>query len=168
MNDILRLIAGGLLALCSSYIGLVIKRRYADREKFYSSLCQFLDSAVSELSFRKTPVPQIADNFCSGRKGEFEKFIKEYVALAKEGKSYEQMLEKLQPQHIKPDEKKEILTFLCTLGKTSLDDQLKNVNRAQAIFSQKRDELAKENKKLGGMYFKLCVLLGLAIIIFLA
>lgn len=168
MADILRLIAGGLLALCSCYIGLVIKRRYAAREKFYKSLCEFLTVAASELSFRKTPIPEIASKFLYGRKGEFEKTLEEYLRLAKEGADYDRMLKTLEPQYIKLEEKKELITFLSTLGKTALDDQLSNVARAQKSFSAKSETLAKESKKLGGMYFKLFVLLGLAIIVILA
>lgn len=57
MSEILRLVAGGLLALIACYIGVLIKRRYAKRVTFFKSACEFSSCLATELSLKKTPMP---------------------------------------------------------------------------------------------------------------
>lgn len=168
MISVLRIIAGGLLALIACYVGLLIKRRYRDRATFYKSACEYAQTMTSELSLNKTPLPEIAQKFTQGRKGDFEKLLSECVALAKDGKGYCESMEKLHAPNLKTEEKKEVLAFLCGTGKNALSDQLTQVAHYKEIFEQKRKKCEEDSKKLGGMYFKLCVLLGLAILLILA
>lgn len=49
MSEILRLVAGGLLALIACYIGVLIKRRYAKRVTFFKSACEFSSCLATEL-----------------------------------------------------------------------------------------------------------------------
>lgn len=53
MSEILRLVAGGLLALIACYIGVLIKRRYAKRVTFFKSACEFSSCLATELSLKK-------------------------------------------------------------------------------------------------------------------
>ncbi len=167
MSDILRLIAGGLLALISCYFGLLIKRRYKSREDFYVRSVAFIKHLKSEISLKKTPIPDIVDNFINGQKGEFDRVLKESIAEIKDGKDYQTVYDKVGISILKAEEKKEIISFLCALGKSTLDDQLSLINSYNITFEQRRDKCAKDSKQLGSMYFKLCVLLGLAIILIL-
>ncbi len=168
MSDILRLIAGGLLALICCYIGLLIKRRYRDRVIFYTSACEYARVMSRELTLNKTPIPEIAKKFAIGRSGEFEKALAQCTALSCEGKSLEYALEHVNIAKLKADEKKEIVSFLCGGGKSALNDQLSFVAYHKDVFEQKHKKCEQDSKKLGGMYFKLCVLLGIAILLILA
>lgn len=168
MSDILRLIAGGLLALICCYIGLLIKRRYRDRVAFYKSASEYARLMASELALNKTPIPTVAEKFAAGRSGEFERVLLECVRLTREGKSYSFAVENVNIAKLKTDEKKEVLSFLCGGGKNALNDQLAFVNYHKEIFEQKLKKCENENKKMGGMYFKLFVLLGIAIMLILA
>lgn len=168
MTDVLRLIAGGLLALICCYIGLLIRRRYRDRVTFYKSACEYVRDMSSELTLNKTPIPDIARKFVAGRNGEFERALSECTALAREGKSFEYVLENVNIARLKENEKKEIIAFLCGSGKSALNDQMAFVTYHRNIFEQKLKKCEEDSKKLGGMYFKLCVLLGIAILLILA
>ena len=168
MTDILRLIAGGLLALICCYMGLLIKRRYKNRAQLYKSACEYAGAMTSELTLNKTPIPVIAQRFTQGRKGEFERVLDECMALTKDGKGFSEALEKVNVAGLKVDEKKELLTFLCGGGKNSLGDQLAQVAHYKEVFSEKQKKCEADSKRLGGMYFKLCVLLGIAILLILA
>lgn len=168
MSDILRLIAGGLLALCSCYAGVMIKRHYAERHKFYKAAAQFASALSGELSFKKTPLPEIIEKFGYGRRDIFAKLLSEYMCATKRGEGYDKMIKNIDVAHVRENEKKEVISFLCDLGKTSLDDQLALVSRAGKQFELAEKRCADESKKLGGMYFKLAVLVGLALIVIFA
>ena len=121
----------------------------------------------SELSLNKTPIPEIAEKFAQGRKGDFEKLLSESIAIMKEGVSADKT-DKVNVPILKAAEKKEVMTFLCGTGKSALSDQLAQVAHYKNLFEQKQKKCEEDSKRLGGMYFKLCVLLGLAILLILA
>lgn len=166
MSEILRLIAGGLLALIMCYIGVLVKRRYKSRVAFFKSACEFSSSLATELGMKKTPMPEIANKFLKGREGEFEKVVESWIAIAKNATTFG--FDDIKTSFLKTDEKKELAEFFSSLGKTNLDDQLSHVAYYKNLFEQKRKTSEDEDKKLGGMYFKLCVLFGLAILLILA
>lgn len=166
MSDVLRLIAGGLLALIMCYVGVLVKRRYKARVSFFKSACDFSSVIATELSMKKTPMPEIALKFLKGREGEFEKVVESWIAVAKNAARF--CYDNVNVAMLKTDEKKEIADFFTSLGKTNLDDQLTHVAYYKNIFEQKRKTCEEEQGKLGSMYFKLCVLLGLAILLILA
>lgn len=168
MSEIIRLIAAGLLALCACYIGVIIKQHYVEREKYYRSLCEFITVLSTELSYKKTPLTQIIQGFREGRKGEIVNTLDEFMSRRRKDESDNAIAEKMEIKHLKPAEKKEVLAFLGELGKSALDEQLAVVARAEKKFDMCRSKCAEESKKQGGMYFKLCVLLGLALIVILA
>lgn len=168
MSDILRLIAGGLLALICCYVGVLIKKRYKAREDFYGRALSFANALSSEMALQKTPVPEIANKFMQGQNGEFEKTLDKCMQLALNGEDYASMLDKVSINILKQDEKKELMTFFSALGKTSLSDQLTLISAYAKTFGERKDKCAKDSKQLGNMYFKLSVLLGLALILILS
>lgn len=165
MSGILRLVAGGLLALVSCYIGVLIKRHYKEREKFFKAALDYARALKSELSFKKTPIPEIADRFSRTREGEFPALLKACVSKLKSG---DKDMSNISVAHLNKAEREEILDYICSTGMTSLGDQLSSAARLEDYALKKATECEKDTKRLGGMYFKLCVLLGLAVILILA
>ena len=162
--EIARLIAGGLLALICCYIGVLIKKRYNARVRFFKSATEFCSMLEDELSMRKTPIPEVITKFLDGRAGEFESYITHRCELSRgrnTGADYKCRL-------LNNDESKDMDTFLSMLGKTDLKDQLSHVAYYEKVFEKKTEECSEQSKKNGSMYFKLCVLCGLAIIMILA
>lgn len=168
MSDVLRLIAGGLIALCLSYIGVLIKRRYAKRVEFFKSASDFIGVLTTELSMRKTPVPEIIQKFLQGRNGEFETALRAWQTSAKNGETRIAAFEKNVIPLLKTEEKKELFDFFDGMGKTMLDEQLAHAAYYAKRFEQAKTKCEEENKRLGGTCFKLCVLLGLAVLLILA
>ncbi len=166
MNDVLRLVGGGLLALVACYVGVLVKRRYKNRVAFFKSACEFLSCASTELGMKKTPMPQIAQKFLQSRDGSFERTIAKWMDVARGGKIFD--FECVEAPELKTEEKKQIASFFSSLGKTDLNDQLSLVAYYKNVFEQKRKTCEEESKKLGNMYFKLCALLGLALMLVLA
>lgn len=167
--EILRLIAGGLLGLLCCYGGVIIRRHYADREKFFGDAEQFALQLKRELGFRKTPLPDIIAAFSETTKGQFSKMLESFSRrLAAGVPQSEAARAEAEETKMKPADKLLVREFLSSLGKTALPDQLEAVQRAQESFAARRAVCAEETKRLGGMYFKLAVLLGIALIVLLA
>ncbi len=165
MSDIARLIAGGLFALIAVYIGVLIKRRYKNRVTFYKSVCDFSAMLATELSMKKTPIPEVTNKFLTGRNGEFEKALSNWLLATSEGRASD--LNEIAGL-LKLDERKVVADFLSGLGKTALDDQLAHIAHFSREFEQMKGRCEVESKKFGSMYFKLCALLGIAIMLMLA
>ncbi len=168
MSEILRLVAGGVLGLICCYIGLLAKRYFADREKFFSSLCEFLRYMKGELTFKKTPLLAVVDNFLTGRKGDFEKVLKGYFDGTKTQKAVQQGAQKRGAYPLKAQEEKMVLDCLSSLGKSALGDEQASLERYIEQFEKQKEECAKRSKTQGGMYFKLFALLGIVIMVLLA
>lgn len=167
--DILRLIAGGLLALICCYGGILIKRHYAEREKFYRDAEAFAGYLISEVGFRKTSLPAVITQFAEGKKGAFARTLTAFAAALSLGTPQERAAsDAAEGAKLRADEKRELKEFFASLGKTALADQLGGAGRAQAAFAARRARCAEETVRLGGMYFKLAVLLGIALIVMLA
>jgi len=159
LSDILRLVAGGLIAIACTYIGLVIKRRYKARAEFFCEAKEYFVFFERELVYNKTPVPKINDEFSRDRSGEFVKFLLQ----SRSGET-----EKREPYFLKKEETNRLKTALSGLGKSGYEEQQKYVARWKSEMTELSDKAAADNKKYGGMYFKLCVLLGIAVVILLA
>lgn len=162
MNDILRMVGGGLLALICCYIGLLIKRRYKSREGFYDRAVAFCKVLSSEISLAKATIPDIVDGFATTN-CEFDKLLKENIALLKNSDAL-----RVKTSILRQDESREMTTFFSSLGKSAYKEQLSIINEYKKRFEDKLNICAKESKQLGSMYFKLSVLLGLALILIIA
>lgn len=167
--DFARLIAGGLLALICCYGGLLVKRHYAEREKLYRDAEAFAARLKSEISSRKTPLPDIISEFCEGRKGEFAKCLAAFGRKLRAGVPQDRAArEEAEETRLRKEEKRQLSDFLSALGKTALREQIAEITRAAEEFAAKRAVCAEESRRLGGMYFKLAVLVGIALIVMLA
>jgi stage III sporulation protein AB len=162
---VVNFIAGGMFAVGSSLIGMAARRHYRQRLEIYSELCAFINLLKSEISFLKTPVGGVIDEFCQGKNGVFHAALKKYNEDLKKGAPQNQCAENLELSPLKTGEKKEISKFLCSLGKLPQKEQLNELECYGAKFSVLQKKSEEECKRLGGMYLKLCVLLGLALMI---
>lgn len=164
-SDFLRLIAGGILALVSSYIGLLVKNGYKENTRLFKDLVDFADGFKRELSFEKTSVIDFCTTFKEGKKSKISDLLDQYIAdLQKEGK-FSRDVEHWTLAHLKKEEKSEVLTFLNGLGKTPTKEQISFVEKGEEIFKARLKNAEENEKKKGNMFFKLFVLLGVALMV---
>lgn len=167
MGDVFRVVAGGLLALISSYIGLLIKRGYAQKVDFFKGMAEFLREFRNEITLMKTPLTEFVPRYVEGRKGQAVDLIKEYVTELNSKGKFERDVEKWDYAHMSRGEKEEVLHLFQSLGKSDLNEQKVIVDNFEKAI-QNRQNIAEENlKKKGATYFKLLVLLGIAIMVVL-
>ena len=91
--------------------------------------------------------------------------LDQYIAdLQKEGK-FSRDVENWTIAHLKKEEKSEVLTFLNGLGKTPTKEQISFVEKGEEIFKARLKNAEENEKKKGNMFFKLFVLLGVALMV---
>lgn len=160
MYEILKLIGGGLLALVCAYIGLLVKRRYRDKANFYGKVCDFINYARRELSIKMTSIPETCLGYAGENKDEFSAVLRDFASGVRTGKR-----KASRASLLKENEINEIDDFLDGLGKSSLTEQIVYLDSWEKKFADERGRKEDESKRLGGMYFKLLVLLGVALMI---
>ena len=164
-GDFLRLIAGGILALVSSYIGFMVKNGYKENTKLMKDLVCFCDEFKRELSYQKTSVIDFCNIFKEGKKSKICPLLEEFVSqLEREGR-FSKDIDKWNLAHLKNNQKQEVLTFLNGLGKTPTIEQISFVEKSGALFKERLCQAEENEKKKGNMFFKLFVLLGVAIMV---
>lgn len=161
----IRIVSGALLCVGSSLIGMAVRRHFKGRNEIYLDICVFLNVLKNEIGCLKTPIGGVVKNFCEEKKGAFAAVLKQYYEDLNKGMVNENYIEKIQLKELKAAEKKEIFKFLTSLGKLPLKEQMLEIESWSQKFSDAQKKTQEEAKRLGGMYFKLCVLLGFALMI---
>jgi stage III sporulation protein AB len=164
-GDFLRLIAGGILALVSSYIGVIVKNGYRENTKLIKDLVLFCEEFKRELSYQKTSVIDFCNKFKEGKKSKISDLIEEYVKQLESVGQFSMDIDKWNLAHLKNSEKQEVLAFLNGLGKSPTEEQISFVERNCALFKDRQKQAEENEKKKGNMFFKLFVLLGVAIMV---
>ncbi|MCQ2603006.1 MAG: stage III sporulation protein AB, partial [Clostridia bacterium] len=125
MTDVLRLIAGGILAVISSYIGLIIKNRYKSREKFYFDAKNFAEILKRDIGFYEKSLPDIVKEFLPSASAEFAELLNVYLGTIKAQNTDFSHLEKTR---LKPAEISDFERFFSALGKSAQYEQMTLVN----------------------------------------
>ena len=166
----LNLLAGGILFLISAYIGLAVKRHFEKRRDFFKDAVEFVDTLTDEVSFLKTPLPQIIQRFGVDKKGDFRDALLTYAEHIGSGKSteFQPLSQALKLSRLTDGERDIMLSFLAGLGKTDAKTQLAALKNYRARLESFREESQKKFKTTGLLAYKLGILVGIAIMIIVA
>ncbi|MDR2634641.1 MAG: hypothetical protein LBC13_01525 [Clostridiales bacterium] len=165
-TDALKLAAGGLLAAAGAAAGIAVRHIYRERAKLYAEICDFAEYAEKEISFLKTPQKNIIAKFIDingAHNIEFSRILKAHSDCLSEGRRL-----KVESARLTRAEAEELETFLNLLGRNDYSDTLKNLGVYKESFKRTLAKKEEEAKRLGGMYFKLLTLLGVALMIIVA
>ncbi len=199
MSDVLRLVAGGLLALISCYLGILAKKHYQNREKFYATALAFSRHAIQSLEQKKSTVPEIVGSFLLGRadakSDEFCVYLNTMLALKQsentmqtvlnsenvngsDVQSKNKMLSTVQglatsTSHgktgcLNQNEMRLIDDFFAEFGKHNYLSEMGRLKAFEVDIETRHKSAVEQSKKIGSMYFKLFVLIGLALLVILA
>ncbi len=167
MNEVLPVIAGGILAVISSYVGLLVKRGYKDKVVFYKDMVSFTESFKRDMSFLKTPLLDFCSSYLKDKKSKVAELLGEYTTELRLKGKFERDSSKWDFAHLSREEKEELILFFNTLGKTSYNEQQSFLDKSESIFLSRVKKCEDDYKKKGNMYFKLFVLLGIALMVIL-
>lgn len=162
----LNLLSGVLLLTACAYFGLQVKRVYRIRHEVFWGLYEFTTALKSEISHIKTPIEDFAQMFLNGNKGAASMLLGKYLSGLPSGYlSAEEVLLKIKSPYLSRADGAVISEFLFQLGRNGLEGELKHLERYGSEFQRRRDKAFECLKKEGDMYYKLCVLLGVALMV---
>lgn len=160
------MIAGGVLCMCIAYIGLGIKRYYLVRKQVYGDLLLFIELLTNNITYLKSPLPQLISEFVGGKKGDVVKLLTDYAAVIECG-NYSK-IDSMKISVMRQAEMQNIKAFLKDLGKYDSATQLNNLSSWQSRFAQSDKDATAKAATYGTLAFKLGVLLGILAMIIIA
>lgn len=157
------MIAGALLCLGCTLCAVAVKRRYAAKREFAAEICTFIAGAKSDVRFLKTPLLELLECYPAGKsegKKRFCEVLREVAECKRKGVPVAVKCDLL-----KPDEERELNRFFQGLGKTDSAMTLDSLARYGEYFEGLLAAKTDESKRLGDTYFKLLIILGLALLV---
>lgn len=162
----LRVLAGGLLCVGAAAGGVLIRRHYNDKAALAGEIAAFISALKNKIKFLKTPLLDATSEFISqkeGKKSRFCDILKSFKEAKASGKPF-------QPDTglLSAEDKTELENFFASIGKSNVEITVENLKYFESYFLNSFEKRKEEAKRLGGMYFKLMTLLGIALMIIVA
>lgn len=160
------IICGGIICLCSAFVGGAIGNRYRARLRIANEWERFNREMLANVRFVKRPVSEFIESYREGMKGAFAELMQRYGALCADGKANESEISALTAK-VEVDRKMRnvIREYFFKLGKTDEENQLRTLEYYQGVLSDYTkacDKLCRTNGKLAE---RLGLLIGLAVMI---
>ena len=141
----------GVLAFFSaSLVGIWLKKRAISKWKFYHAFQEYLLFAAEKISSERMPRAEIDAAF----RGE----SKDFLALLKGGK---------EALSLKDEEVLSVKEYLDSIGTSDAEAQLSSLRGKNSEIKRLLDTDGEKWRKDASLYFKLCVLVGVALFIIL-
>lgn len=146
----LSVFSGVCAFFAAAVFGLWIKKRFVRRAAFYEDYYDYLLFASEKISYERMPLDELNARYCKRRSGDFSVYLREHdVAFLRE------------------DEKIEVKSYLDTIGTTDADTQVASLSAKCAELKRFTENECAKYRKDGALYFKLAVLVGVAVFILL-
>lgn len=157
-------IAGAMLFVAMSYIGLIVKNQYKMRHKFIKDMQQFANYTLREVTHYKTPINTIIEKYMLTNNSIIVSMLTKYKDL-EVIKTYQGIYDTTNYLYLKKSDRALITNFLQNIGKSSYSEEIKHIqvfiSEICMLESQANEALTKE----GRLYFQLLSLIGLALMI---
>lgn len=150
----IKLLLSGLIVAFCVLLGYLAANKYRARKNFFAQHDAFNARYLSELAFARKPLPEFLAAY--EYSGEFAKTIKEFS---------EKRGPELKFSFLTQEEKKDCADYFAMLGKGDSFSQRDYFSSKKQYLAEKKAETEKECKSRGGLYLKLGLLAGLAIVI---
>lgn len=148
-----------LFTICS-YIGLRYKKKCTARAAFYSELFDFCLYLTEQIAYSKTPLPTIFRSFSLGKNSEISQLLLDFCDELQQSEPKEYVIKYLNEYEIS-----EVLIFFRSLGKTDAENQLIKLAESKQRIKNKKELTQSEQTSKGKLYFKLAVIIGIALLI---
>jgi Stage III sporulation protein AB (spore_III_AB). len=163
---VIKLLSGALLFAACAYLGLQIKRIYRLKLEVFTGLLSYATALFAEISHLKTPIKEYTEFYLKGASGAGKVIIERYLKGLSAGyESVSEVAERIKLPYLNRKEEDVISDFFFRLGRNGVDGELEHLSRYIEEFKRRRDFAADTLNKEGDMYYKLAVLLGVALMI---
>lgn len=138
----------------STAVGYLLAGKYRARRKFFDQFCLFNERYLNELSYARKPLPEFLKQH--EYTGDFAKAIKQCV---------EERDSNVKFAFLTNEETSACGNYFSMLGKGDALSQKSFFGAQTQVLEEKRADGEKQAKMRGGLYLKLGLLAGLAIVI---
>ncbi len=152
-----------------AYGGYMYSRRYVYRQQYFNGLLQFCERLISDIRFSHISLYIILEKNADSFKGLLSQQLCGISRLLSDNRSTdEETLSEYVAQGVLTDaEYTQIIRFFSVLGKSDADNQTASVESYAAQFKIFHQEADEKKKKYSSLYWKLGLLAGAAIAVFI-
>lgn len=156
-----------LLLLITSWIGIILSKKYSNRVKELRQLRSALNIIENKIKFTYEPIPEIFKELSrkfTGSVGQIFKKSYENMILIDAGTAWENGIE-LTNSNLKKEDKESLKGLGKLLGKTDVEGQVSQLNLINEFLKVQLENAEQEQQKGEKLYKKLGVILGLMIVV---
>ena len=156
-----------LLLFSSSYIGILISKKYQSRVKELKEMKSFLAIFATKIKLTYEPIPQIFEELGNKENSNISYIFKKASRKMKEMPAGDAWLQALEMQNTElKKEDIEVLKGLSNLlGKVDLEGQINEIELVDNFLDSQIKKAEEESKKSTKMYKTLGITVGLAMVI---
>ena len=147
------------------FIGYAVSLKYTKRKRFFASMISLADKLSLEINFSRERLKVLVENVDKsthinllGIDQKFVDFLDRKIDLTQQA-----LFDK--NDMLKNEEKDTILLFFKTLGRSDVENQIKEIQGFSEKFKEMKKQCDLEQKKYGSLSFKLGIIAGLFFIV---
>jgi len=142
-------------------LGFTIWRKYKRRRDFFADLVKFCDHLTTEINFSKNTIEQVIRRYIDTYNPMFAEVLLKYShLLAKNSDITRENLREF-------IEREDVADFFHELGKHSSFEELEKIKSARLRFEAEYQKAHSKFSKEASIYFKICIILGIGVVILL-
>lgn len=156
-----------LLLLITSWIGIILSKKYSNRVKELRQLKSALNIIENKIKFTYEPIPEIFKEISRKFKGSVGQIFKksyENMILTDAGTAWENGIE-LTSSNLKQEDKEALKGLGKLLGKTDVEGQVSQLSLINEFLKVQLENAEQEQQKGEKLYKKLGVISGLMIVV---
>lgn len=159
-----------MLLFSSSYIGILVSKKYPNRVKELKEIKTLLTIFSTKIKLTYEPIPQIFEEIGNKEKSNINEIFKTASKNMKElpaGKAWVKALEN-QNTNLKKEDIEVLKGLSNLLGKVDIEGQVNEIELVDNFLNTQIGKAEEESKKSEKMYKTLGITVGLAMVIILA
>ena len=163
----LKFLIWSLLLLITSWIGIILSKKYSNRVKELRQLKSALNIIENKIKFTYEPIPEIFKEISRKFKGSVGQIFKksyENMILTDAGTAWENGIE-LTSSNLKQEDKEALKGLGKLLGKTDVEGQVSQLSLINEFLKVQLENAEQEQQKGEKLYKKLGAISGLMIVV---
>lgn len=168
------IIFGGILCMCSTYIGFAIKNTLDNKKKFFNEWLEFTQYALQNIGFLQKPINEIINDFSlnqtSKKKSQFRKLLDNYYQLIEKAALSKDTINQAVKNYCQLDksQSKSAEDFFLNLGTVDKQMQLNQLKMQLEYLNTTIAACDNKCKTIGALSYKLGFVIGLALMLLIS
>lgn len=157
-----------LIITCCTYLGYGFSSYYRRRLRLFKDVLNFASKMIVDINFSRSNLKEIIQNSLSNYGSDFKTILNNFLSYLGDNSnllSEEILLSGI--KNLSVEDKQTLFLFFKGLGRYDAESQIKELENYKKKFDDLKLVAEAENKKYGGLYIKLGLMLGLLIAILL-